>query len=449
MACIRGLSYEVDVMTVLSQGCGVYSAFEQRIARIVRGVSTWCDRYRVAILLCVGILLGWKGLLVALSGKYGDFQPLVNVVQRLHSNQPLYVTGVTYPEYVYSPFVALLIYPAGFLSPVQFRMVWLALNTVAIAGLLGISLRFLGVGTKDRSHICRVLVLTFLVAWPWIVGNLFNGQINPILMFLAMSGVWYGTRDRQLLGGTLLGAAMHIKPFPLVFLIPLAFQRRFRACFACLVSYALLIALPYLYFRGDYMMVLQRWFEANREQQSIYDVADWGHQSLSSLVFRSFGVSSPAPFSLDFSDPMYATSVGLTTLVVAISVWMMWRYRANVVFGISMAAILWPLTPPTSWKHYYLMLLLPLVYLARQAVGGGASAQSAGRLLGMGAILGVLRFISVSGDHHFFYSLSYCVWFGLAVWLYIMAHPKDLDSDAFGEDGGHILGDMVQRTTCP
>ncbi len=393
----------------------------------VEVLSGFCQRHTKFVSTLLVLIVVCKGLSVAGSGRFGDFQPLVNGVERLHAGRALYVTDVSHPEYVYSPFVALLLYPAGFLSPPIFRFIWLVVNALAVVALFFVSARLINLKSLGREARFRVVVLTTLATWPWIVGNLFNGQVNPLLMAMAVGGVWLASLGRPVLGGGLLGLALHIKPFPVVFFAPLLVQGHLQACIFSVIFYLGFLLIPWSFFGEEYGAVLGGWFDANREQQTIYNVADWGHQSVSAFVFRLFGAQNPVPFSLDISNPMYLLSIGSSLILCILSLRCIWLSRDKEVVGICISAILWAMLPPTSWKHYYLILVPPIMFLACRIVTGEEGAKRAGQILGWSVALGVLRYVSVGSYRHLFYSLSYCVWIGLATWLFMAGECRRID----------------------
>ncbi|MCB9894862.1 MAG: DUF2029 domain-containing protein [Planctomycetes bacterium] len=94
--------------------------------------------------------------------------------------------------------------------------------------------------------------------WPWLAALLAfmlfrsfwteqsEGQVNTLVALLVFTGLVRALRGREISGGLLLAAAVHVKVFPGVMLIVLLIQKRFRAALAMGIGLVAIGLLPSL-----------------------------------------------------------------------------------------------------------------------------------------------------------------------------------------------------------
>jgi hypothetical protein len=159
----------------------------------------------------------------------------------------------------------------------------------------------------------------------------------------------------------------------------------------------------------------------NRQQQRLYYITSWAHQSIASLVYRLAGRQDPPPFAFDVHDPAAVAIAAALLMLLALSAAAAQRSRRgalaeNAAFGLFLLD--WALLPPTAWKHYYLVLLFPAAFAAALATGDTRWRRPAAWTLGT-LVLGQLLMILVKPKEAPFvlYELSICVWLALAAFV--------------------------------
>lgn len=376
----------------------------------------------MAFLLVACLLI--EGLRVGLRGKMGDFGPILDAISRLAQGQPLYVGNPHGPTYVYSPGFALMMYPLHVLPKAVVRSLWFFLSWALCLGSWVVASRIIWRDQAGVSVPNGYWALMTVSVWYFVYYNGLNGQSTPLMIFLVILSYYLDLLQRPLLAGVFLAASIMIKAFPIIFLGFFFLRRRFLTLVSAITSTIVFVALPYVYFKGTYLQVLAGWMQVNKQQQTIYDITDWGHQSLAAFWNRVFLRSNPSPFSTDVSDPVnwaiWVTAGVLVLMTARIG------FRAGVASwatlltshtSFALFMICWAMLPPTSWKHYYITLLFPCALLASFAVVESSNARYARLILFGLAFSQVLLRINLPGADHFFYYMSLCFLMGLAVFV--------------------------------
>jgi hypothetical protein len=359
-----------------------------------------------------------EGARVAWTGKSGDFAPVEAAIRRLAAGQPLYLGNPDGPAYVYSPLVALLLAPLHVLPPMALRFAWYAGSWAVLIAAWHLATRL---AARDVVAAPAVRALAAAAVLYFAYYNALNGQAMPHMLALVLLAETLDRRGRPRTGGLALAASLLIKPFPVLLLLYYALRRRRAIVGSTLACAALGLLLPAVYFGAGYPAVLRAWWDVNRQQQHLYDITSWAHQSITSAVYRLAGRQNPAPFSFDAHDPAAMGIAAALLGLLAISAAAALRSRGSLVqenaaFGLFLLD--WALLPPTSWKHYYLVLLFPAAFVAVLATGGTRWRRLAAWTLGA-LVLGQLLMIVIKPKAAPFlvYELSICVWLALAAFL--------------------------------
>ena len=109
-------------------------------------------------------------------------------------------------EYIYSPFAAAFFAPLALLPDRVSGILWRLMSLAAYAGALAMWLKGM---KKSREWLPWVLLL------PLSVGDLFNGQANPLVIGLLMVAVLECRRRRWMIAALCVGVAAYFKVYPL------------------------------------------------------------------------------------------------------------------------------------------------------------------------------------------------------------------------------------------
>jgi hypothetical protein len=165
-------------------------------------------------LLALGVAAGLWATAVAVILVHVGLKPHTNTLYKVfHAGGARWLASENlYPkvdEYIYSPFAAAFFAPFALLPDGVAGIVWRLLSLAAYAGAFAAWLRIEGNAPGERAALAWVLLL------PLSVGDLFNGQANPLVIGLLMLAVLACRRERWMTGALCVGVATYFKVYPL------------------------------------------------------------------------------------------------------------------------------------------------------------------------------------------------------------------------------------------
>ena len=124
-------------------------------------------------------------------------------------------------EYIYSPVAAAFFAPLALLPDRVSGIIWRLLSLGVYAGAFGAWLRNTARG--NRAAVAWILLL------PLSVGDLFNGQANPLVIGLLMLAVLACRREQWMIAALCTSVAAYFKVYPLAIglLLAVVYPRRF------------------------------------------------------------------------------------------------------------------------------------------------------------------------------------------------------------------------------
>jgi hypothetical protein len=241
------------------------------------------------------------------------------------------------------------------------------------------------------------LVPLVLVALP-LASGLDRGQIGPLLAGLLALGCARVATGRDVEGGLALGAAVALKATPVLVLVALALERRWRALAGALGGMGLLLLVGPMLFLGPAGAVRAnlgfvrgmpaRYARDPASAELTPGRADYSvlgkpvNQSLVAVEWRALG-----------SGPAYSALAGLTAVVVVVGALAPAARgggrgsRESLVASLGLASAATLLASPVAWHHHHVVLwpvLAAVVAREPQRMREG---------LGVFAVLGTLHFV--------------------------------------------------------
>ncbi|MEN6404918.1 MAG: glycosyltransferase family 87 protein [Thermoguttaceae bacterium] len=211
--------------------------------------------------------------------------------------------------------------------------------------------------------------LPLLLCSVWIASNFQYLQVNIFIFALAITGLWFHRRGCELRAGVFLGAGAALKVLPICFVPYFLWRRQWKAALATggfAVGWSLLPAVT-LGWRG-LVDRLQTWHEilgkdlsVGAANLSIYAMFDrWIGQGLTPFV---------SPGSFAFLHPSHHPAVvwAAVALILPIALVGAWLFRGPYDRTSRTATAEWStvflaaaLFGSLTWKHYLVVLLLPM-----------------------------------------------------------------------------------------
>lgn len=194
--------------------------------------------------------------------------------------------AIVHDQYPYPPLFAEILLPFFALGNTAVRYLWLLANLTFFA----LSFIFL---LRKFGHV---------LAWPWVLlviavlgstnmvrMDLYHGQVNFLLLFLFVVGLWLYLQKRTVAMGIFWGVMFLIKPFLGVFVFYLLWRREWKGALVSLVvsgSLFFLSFLPTLFTGG--LAAFTSWLEVSSYYSNAPYAARPDNYSLTGLSLRLF-----------------------------------------------------------------------------------------------------------------------------------------------------------------
>jgi hypothetical protein len=267
------------------------------------------------------------------------------------------------------PTSVLLALPVAWLDYRDAMLAWNLFSLAALAASLWLMNRGLGVASSPWALL--PLGAFLLVCGPF-QQQMYQGQLNLVLLLL-LTGTWAADRaGRPHLAGTLLGAATAVKLFPGFLLLYFLLRRDWRAVAAAAVSFALLTGLT----AGVLGLAAYRDYITDVLPNVAAYQSDWLNASFAGFWSRLFNPTSHQNIVIPlWTSPTLAAAGTLVCRValVAVLVWGLWRMETSadrdLGFGLFLVAML--LVSPVAWDHYFLLLVLPVIVIWQRLRNAG------------------------------------------------------------------------------
>jgi alpha-1,2-mannosyltransferase len=314
-----------------------------------------------------GALLGVAVVIYALVLIQGglhrqDFGAYLNAAHDIVQGQPLYSAFLHHPfpdatlrpAYIYPPSFALLLAPLGLLPDAAAAAVWMALQQVALAAAIVVVVRWL----RPASWAVTVLLFTTLTFYPlWV--DVLQGQANVLVLLLVTVGIVGVLRGRPALGAA-IGVAAALKLTPLILVVWLLLDRRFRAAAFVLGGFTVVTVAAALLRFQDTVVYLAQVLPALASGTAFY-----ANQSLAGVFGRTLSAN---PYTQPWIALPWASLLVIAAAALLIG-WWWWQTRRQTAQARTVAFLpLIPLLSSVTWPHH-LVIVLPVLWFSAIALG--------------------------------------------------------------------------------
>jgi alpha-1,2-mannosyltransferase len=243
--------------------------------------------------------------------------------------------------------------PLALLPDAVANVVWLVIGQAALAAALVLTLRRL----RPRGWAVTAILCATLTFYPlWI--DAVQGQANLLVLLLVTAGV-AGIAQGKPTFGIALGAAAALKLTPVILLVWLLLDRRFREAAWMIGALGGLTAAAALLRFHDTVVFFGQVLPALSQGTAFY-----ANESLAGVVLRLF---SSNPYTTPWVAISWAFLLPGAGAILLIAFWF-WRTGHQPALVRSLAFIpLLPLLSSVTWPHH-LVILLPVVWVAAIAL---------------------------------------------------------------------------------
>lgn len=325
-----------------------------RQSALLRSAATIVAGLAVAIFCVKAGLMIWQSSLSSET----DLGAYMSGAERLRADLPLYPPDLDITrsrlQYAYPPLLAQLLYP--FPNYTLVWWVWAAVSVGCWAWALRLLLGEL-LGSPNGRRLRRsgwwAVFLAALVNFPPALVHLTWGQLQlPLLLLLTWA--WLALRrGREVRAGLLVGLAITLKVFPLLLVLPLALQRRWRCVAAALLLSGGLLGLSFA--------------AVGPQQVAFYISHVLPEISRQDVLTDNYAVTQTLRLALGPAFP--AAPVGLALRLGGLALMALAALRPRTdpgqALAIGVTATLW--ASPIVWAHYFVLAYLPCADLLLRA----------------------------------------------------------------------------------
>jgi alpha-1,2-mannosyltransferase len=279
--------------------------------------------------------------------------------------------------YIYPPLLAEIIVPLAFLPLPVAAYVWFLVGAGSIVAAAWISARLAtdseGTFVLEQSasalasRRAAIAVCAAIVVLRFVLDTFNLGQVNALVLVLAVAHVHLYARDRKALSAVALVIAVSIKLTPALLLLYHLAKLRLRfvaLCVALLVAVTAISLLPFGHHGAE---VLQTFWNRTVKNEQGYDFGYSGNQSLRGAIARLTGETNEAhPDGREPNRPDDPTTLLVSMVLLAIAAFAAVRARTELAAAAPLFCCM-VLLSPLSWKAHYVILIPPVAYLISRA----------------------------------------------------------------------------------
>ena len=282
-----------------------------------------------------------------------DFEVYRRAATRAAAAEPLYRADDGHYQFKYLPAFAVAARPLTWMSPETAKLVWFALSF----GMVLVFVRTLVVAVPDRRFPALGLgALTGVVTAKFFVRELALGQTNALLGLLLLLPAVVGTSRRPRLTGVLVGAAVFVKPYAVLFLPWLVFTQPLGATVAAAGTLAAGLVLPAsVYGWSGNLGLLRDWYHTVQDTTAP-NLVHPDNVSLASMWAKWLGVGAPS------SALAVASGAALVAVIAGVALGRRRVRRPGYLEG-GLLMLAMPLLSPQGWD-YMLLLGTPALVAA-------------------------------------------------------------------------------------
>jgi len=302
-----------------------------------------------------------------------DFEVYRTAADRALDAEPLYRQSDGHYQYKYFPAFALVMAPFAVVPDQVARAVWFAVT----CGLLVLFVRWSIIAIPSRRKTTRAMIwAAILLMGKFYASELNLGQTNLLLAVMLMAAYLASETGRGWLTGVLVGLAIFVKPYALIFIPWLWFAAGWTGLGTALATAVVGLAAPALVYgwAGNIQQVYD-WY-STVTQTTAPNLLNHDNASFASTWSKWLGVG-PSAMRWAFVSSAVAMAIASLALI--------WRRQVERPGYLEFSALLFliPLISPQGWV-YVLLLGTPAVLLL---VDRWASVALPWRVLAVAGIL--------------------------------------------------------------
>jgi len=301
-----------------------------------------------AFILVAAVILLSLGFLLRFKNEMADFEVNYKAGQRIRSGETLYRTADGHWQFKYLPFAAFLYVPLTLLSLSAAKAVWFTASLAAAVLIFVISSQLIG---SQRRNILSPAFFAAIILARYYLRELQLGQINALITFLVLLGIWLLSRPERSVadaaGGALTGLAAALKPYAVAFFPYFAVSGRWAALGSGLAVIGLAVFAPVLFYGWSGNLVVLGEWKSSLSASTPLLLSSQDNVSLVGFLMKRTNDHSLA---LSLWGAVLAALAGLVLLLVVKGKKVS---RPSILDGFFLLALI-PLASPLGWDYTFL-----------------------------------------------------------------------------------------------
>ncbi len=266
--------------------------------------------------------------------------------------------------YTYPPLFAQILLPLCLLQYQTFTAIWMILNIIAGFACILFTFKLIFREKQNNYLLLSLIVLFSLESLPFKT-NILNGQAHFIVYLLIILSLLFFRKRRLWLSSLFLSLATFIKIFPVIFMLYFLLKKDLKYIIKFIVSSIALLCLSIIAFGPkmwiNYVFYFSDIFlKGKRTLFSLYFNTYQNNKSLRAFLFNLIEPGAPGSSKLGL---IYLTFI---VLFLVLSILVILRRRDDIIYAFSILGIVAVVLSPMSWRHHYVMAVLPFLYLLFQ-----------------------------------------------------------------------------------
>lgn len=291
------------------------------------------------------------------------------------------------------PPVAVISVPFGLLGFPQAAALWLGIELLCVVLVFYLLMKEF----TEKPGFFTILFAAFLaLGWENLMDELVIGQFNTILLVLFILAWKALRRDKDIVGGILLGCVLAIKLLGWPILLFFILQRKWKPVWGAVLTFVTLNILAG--FIIGFSQVLFYYTTVSRTVTMLYRAYERNF-SIWTIGWRFFyGTGSSALQGVEAPPLIYSptlaaiVSIILPLLLLVIGLYLSYRsHDLDTAFGILICVSI--LVSPTAWSHYAILTAIPITVVLRRLI----RLRWPRREMIFALVVGVLLFIPTLG----------------------------------------------------
>lgn len=302
----------------------------------------------------------YNGFIIPFFTNMDDFGVYYETSKKIiNHDYTIYNVKIHTDVFNYPPVYSIIIKPIGYFNYFFIKNIWLILSITLY--ILSSIILFKLLDIKFKENILFFISLSFifkpaLETFKW-------GQVNSIVLFLIICGLFFYLQERDIVSGILFGFAAAVKLSPAIFILLFLVKKKYTIVATFILTFILLNLWAVMILGFDtsinyYLKLLPELFKRgmfdNPYNQSF-------HNLFSRLFKEGNGYSTPVFVSNKLADIL--TKVSTTIILILSIITLIIKRDSEFILLFSLLLITSLISSNLLWEHHFIMIIASYIII--------------------------------------------------------------------------------------